>query len=110
MKIKKFLESRRISKSPVSLEQFMECFQEYQDYVSNLDINVFQYNKKTLEVQIFFDDIVGENPSSVNIFRGSFESQRVLIPCIDRFESMYDCVLNDIDWASNEVSFKFFFH
>lgn len=100
-KIKKF------NDFDISKEDFTECFQDFFDTVSNEEIDVFVFDGKSLFVTIVHDDIVDDGGNSVSGFRTINKSQSLLISCLDRFTSMHDCKITEIDWSSNEISLNF---
>ncbi len=100
-KIKKFNDFE------ISKDDFIECFQEFFDTVSNEEIDVFVFDGKSLFVTIVHDDIVDGGGNSAFGFRKINKSQSLLISCLDRFTSMHDCKITEIDWSSNEISLNF---
>lgn len=101
-KIKKFHDFE------ISKDDFTECFQDFFDSVSGVEINSYVFDGNSLFVTLYYDDVVGdEGGNSVSGFRSINKSQTLLISCLDRFTSMHECKLIEIDWSSNEVNLTF---
>jgi hypothetical protein len=101
-KIKKFHDFE------ISKDDFTECFQDFFDSISGLEIDSYVFDGNFLFVAIHYDDVVGdEGGNSVSEFRSINKSQALLISCLDRFTSMHECRLIEIDWSTNEVNLTF---
>jgi hypothetical protein len=123
MWIKKFNEGKTrggnpisTEKSPISDEEIMECFQDYQDHVSGLEISsVFMKGTiSVLKIDMFYDNVGtpfvrdgNQNVDNLDNFKKALDAQKILLSCVERFESMYDCKISNIAWAPKETILRF---